>query len=94
MRRLKNDVKVSLAYMGAFLTPRLDKLGEFDGITAGSGIEGAGETERRMDGDDPNDERRLCDVGGGFIGSANEFGVPGADGTGDPAPIITPSDTK
>jgi hypothetical protein len=93
-RRRKNEVKVSLAYMGAFLTPSPDKLGEFDGITAGRGIEGAGETERRMDGEEPNDERRLCDVGGGFIGRANELGVPGADGTGDPAPIIAPSDTK
>ena len=53
-------------------------LGDVDGITAGSGIEdGAGETERRDC--EPKEERRLCDVGG-FMGRANDAGVPdGAD---------------
>lgn len=46
--------------------PMLLMLGEF-GMTAGNGIEGAGEAERRIDGDDPKDERRLCEVGGGCI---------------------------
>lgn len=55
------------------------------GMTAGRGIEGAGEADRRMDGDDPKEERRLCDVGGGCIwGSASDCGVPGIDGTGEP----------
>src|SRR6478752_4250616 len=72
VKRRKNDVRVSLAYMGAFLTPpragwlpvaRLPMLGEL-GMTAGRGMEGAGEAERRIDGDEPNDDRRLCDVGG------------------------------
>ena len=65
----------------------LDGLGDADDMTAGSGIEGAGEAERRTDGDAfPNEDRLLCDVGGGgFIGKASEAGVPGADGAGDPA---------
>jgi len=59
-------------------------LGEF-GMTAGRGMEGAGEAERRMDGDEPKDERRLWDVGGGcIVGSASDCGVPGIEGTGDP----------
>jgi hypothetical protein len=87
VRRLKKDVNVSFAYIGAFLTPivpMLPMLGEL-GMTAGRGMEGAGDADRRIDGDDPNDERRLCEVGGGFIGKAKDCGVPGADGTGDPA---------
>lgn len=44
----------------------LFKLGEL-GMTAGKGIDGAGEADRRMEGDEPNDERRLCDVGGGCM---------------------------
>lgn len=56
-------------------------------MTAGRGNEGAGETDRLMEGDDPNEDRRLCDVGaGGFIGNARLCGVPGTDGTGDAAP--------
>ena len=80
VKRRKNDVRVSLAYMGAFLTPlrpgwvpvaRLPMLGEL-GMTAGKGIEGAGEADRRIDGDEPNEDRRLWEVGGGFIGSASD----------------------
>lgn len=61
-------------------------LGEAAGITAGKGIEGLGETERRMDcaETEPNEERRLCVVCGGFMGRANDCGVPGAEGAGDP----------
>lgn len=62
------------------------KLGEF-GITAGNGIDGAGEAERRIEGDDiaPKEERRLWDVGGGCIaGKARDCGVPGIEGTGEP----------
>ena len=48
-------------------------------ITAGSGMDGAGETERLEEKDD----RRLWLMTlGGFMG--NEVGVPGAEGTGDP----------
>lgn len=55
------------------------------GLTAGSGIEGAGEADLRTDGEaQPKDERRLCETGGGFIGRAREVGVPGIDGAGDP----------
>jgi len=58
--------------------------GEF-GITAGSGIDGAGEADRRMEGEDPKDVRRLCDVGGAcIVGSTSDCGVPGIDGTGEP----------
>jgi hypothetical protein len=65
-------------------------LGEF-GITAGSGMDGAGEADRRIDGDDmaPKDDRRLCDVGGGCIaGRARDCGVPGIEGTGEPMPRV------
>jgi hypothetical protein len=72
--------------------PRLLKLGEF-GMTAGKGIDGAGEADRRMEGDEPNEERRLCDVGGGcIVGNANDCGVPGIEGTGDPmARLVSPT---
>lgn len=54
-------------------------------MTAGRGIDGAGDADRRMDGDEPNDERRLCDVGGGcIVGKASDCGVPGIEGTGEP----------
>lgn len=92
VRRRKKDVNVSLAYIGAFLTPSPATLGEFDGITAGKGIDGAGETDRRTEGDEPKDERRLCEVGGGFMGRAKELGVPGADGTGEPIANADPSE--
>lgn len=56
------------------------------GITAGSGIDGAGLTDRR---DDENDDRRLwLMMLGGFMGSAMDVGVPGADGTGDPTGLL------
>lgn len=62
----------------------LPMLGEF-GMTAGRGMDGAGEAERRMDGEEPKDERRLCEVGGGcIVGRASDWGVPGIDGTGEP----------
>lgn len=74
--------------MLAFLMPRPPPkygLGEFSiGLTAGKGIEGAGDAERRIEGEDPKDDRRLCVItAGGFIGSANEVGVPGIEGEGD-----------
>lgn len=83
---LKNDVKVSFAYRLPFLTPVEYGLGEASiGITAGSGIEGAGEAERRIAGEDPNEDLRLWLTAlGGFIGSAIVVGVPGAEGAGDP----------
>lgn len=68
------------------MVPMLLKLGEF-GMTAGRGMDGAGDAERRIDGDDiaPKEERRLCDVGGGCMaGKAKDCGVPGIDGTGEP----------
>lgn len=37
-----------------------------------------------MDGEDPNEDRRLCEIVGGFIGSARDVGVPGIDGAGEP----------
>jgi hypothetical protein len=53
----KKDVNVSFAYRLAFLKPRLLLvwwgLGDASiGITAGRGIEGAGETERRDEKED------------------------------------------
>ena len=52
-------------------------------------MEGLGDTERLTEVPlpicEPKDERRLCEVGGGFIGSgARDCGVPGAEGAGDP----------
>jgi len=50
-------------------------------MTAGKGIDGAGDTDRREE----NEDRRLwLTTLGGFMGSAKEVGVPGAEGTGDP----------
>lgn len=50
------------------------------GMTAGSGIDGAGDTDRW----DENDERRLwLTTLGGFMGKANDVGVPGAEGAGE-----------
>jgi len=63
---------------------KLLMLGEL-GMTAGRGMDGAGDTDRRIEGEEPNDDRRLWDVGGGFMGSASDWGVPGAEGTGEPA---------
>lgn len=59
-----------------------DGLGEGSiGMTAGKGMDGAGETDRREE----NEDRRLWLMTlGGFMGSANDVGVPGAEGTGDP----------
>lgn len=54
------------------------------GITAGNGSDGAGEAERRIEGDEPNEERRLWLMTlGGFMGRVNVVGVPGADGPGE-----------
>lgn len=89
--RRKNEVRVSLAYRLAFFMPApiVDVtewvLGEASmGITAGKGIDGAGESERREE----NEERRLwLTTLGGFMGSVAEVGVPGAEGTGDPMDV-------
>lgn len=70
------------------LDPRLPEpngLGEFSiGLIAGNGIEGAGDADLLIDGDEPNDDLRLWDTAGGFIGSAKDVGVPGMDGAGEP----------
>ena len=47
-------------------------------------MDGAGDADRLIDGEDPNDDRRLCEIAGGFIGSASDVGVPGREGAGDP----------
>ena len=51
-------------------------------------MEGLGDTERLTEVPfpicEPKDDRRLCEVGGGFIGSASDCGVPGAEGAGEP----------
>jgi hypothetical protein len=75
--------------MLVFFTPKpiaAFKLGEeISGRIAGSGSEGpvAGDADRRNDGDDPNDDRRLCENAGGSIGSGVVRGVPGFEGAGD-----------
>ena len=53
------------------------------GLTAGSGNDGAGDADRRIDGEDPNEERRLWDRGGGSMGKFIALGVPGVEGAGD-----------
>lgn len=67
-------------------------LGEF-GMTAGKGIDGAGDADRRIEGEEPNDDRRLWDVGGGcMVGKASDCGVPGIEGTGEPiARLLSPT---
>ena len=35
-----------------------------------------------MDGDEPNEDRLLCEIAGGFIGKAKDVGVPGIEGEG------------
>ena len=82
--RRKKEVNLSALTYSNVLKPKPLKLGDVLGMTAGRGREGAGDAERRMAGDEPNDDRRLRDVGGGFIGKARLRGVPGAEGTGDP----------
>jgi hypothetical protein len=85
-KRRKKEVRVSLAYRWAFFIPRPVTggicLGDGSiGMTAGKGMEGAGEAERL----DENDDLRLWLITlGGFMGRGIEVGVPGADGTGDP----------
>ena len=96
-RRRKKDVKVSFAYKFAFLDPKLMVLpkgfGECSiGLTAGKGIDGAGDADLRIEGDDPKDERLLCEIAGGFIGSAREVGVPGMEGAGDAGANDVPSE--
>ena len=63
-----------------------ERLGDAEGMTAGKGMDGLGETDRLMlfAACEPKDDRLLCEVGGGFIGSARDCGVPGADGRGEP----------
>lgn len=60
-------------------------------MTAGRGNDGAGETDRRIDiaGDAPPKEDLLLwlIVLGGFIGNAEDVGVPGHDGVGDPIAV-------
>lgn len=64
--------------------PAAKGFGEFSiGRTAGSGIDGAGDADRLMDGEEPKEDRRLWEIAGGFIGSASVVGVPGIDGAGD-----------
>jgi hypothetical protein len=54
------------------------------GITAGSGMEGAGDADRL---DEKEDLREWLITLGGFIGSAIDVGVPGAEGIGEPTVI-------
>jgi len=94
--RRKNDFKVSLAYMWEFLTPVLKEgFGDSIGMTAGSGKDGAGETDLLIDiaGDEaPKDDRLLwLTTLGGFIGSAMDVGVPGQEGPGDPIALFEDS---
>jgi hypothetical protein len=62
-----------------------DRLG--DGMTAGNGMDGLGDCDLcRIDWlmCEPNEDLRLCVVGGGFIETASDCGVPGAEGFGEP----------
>ena len=47
-------------------------------------MDGAGDADLRMAGDELKDERLLCELAGGFIGRAREIGVPGTEGAGEP----------
>jgi hypothetical protein len=60
------------------------KLGdEISGLTAGRGRDGAGEADRRKEGDEPKDDRRLEVMAGGSIGNGVVSGVPGFEGAGE-----------
>lgn len=88
--RRKKEVNVSFAYRLAFFIPEPTVviecgLGEASmGMTAGSGIEGAGDGERR---EEKEDRRLWLTTLGGFIGNEVDVGVPGADGTGEPIDV-------
>jgi hypothetical protein len=57
---------------------------EISGRIAGSGNEGAGDADLRKEGDEPKDERRLDNAGGGgSMGSGVVSGVPGFEGAGE-----------
>jgi hypothetical protein len=66
-------------------------LGDEEGLTAGKGSAGDGEADRLnaetddCAGDPENDDLRLEENGGGFMGIDIEVGVPGVDGVGDGA---------
>jgi hypothetical protein len=69
-----------------------ERLGE--GMTAGRGIDGLGDCDLCLIDWlmwEPKDERRLCVVGGGFIETASDCGVPGAEGFGEPIDSDTAS---
>lgn len=52
VNRRKNEDTASFPYILALRTPKPTKgLGEAEGMTAGSGMEGAGDAERRKDGE-------------------------------------------
>jgi len=61
------------------------------GITAGKGIDGAGDADRRMDlavEAAPKEDLLLwLMVLGGFIGNATDVGVPGHEGAGEPTAL-------
>lgn len=82
--------------MLAFFTPILPRrLGEDDssGFTAGSGREAAGEADLRIEGEEPKEDRRLCETGGGSIGKVVVvMGVPGVDGAGEATAIEAAAD--
>jgi hypothetical protein len=85
--RRKKEVIVSLWYRLVFLTARpmaALRLGEeISGRTAGNGREGAGEADRRNEGDEPKDDRLLDAMIGGSIGRGVVKGVPGLEGAGE-----------
>ena len=67
-----------------FFTPRPFTLGEKSiGFTAGRGSAGEGEVDLRIEGEEPNELRRLAASIGGFMGRENEVGVPGVEGAGE-----------
>lgn len=95
MRRRKKDVRVSLWYRFAFLAKRAWGLGDAEGIMAGRGIDGAGDADRRIAGEElPKEDRLLEEAGGGGIGKAEEAGVPGAEGAGDAAGLDDASEVS
>ena len=86
VNRRKKEVNVSLAYMLEFRAPSPPSTlgdGSSIGLTAGKGSDGAGDAERRMDGEEPKEDRRLCDTGGGSMGRFDAIGVPGVDEAGE-----------
>ena len=90
LNRRKKESRASLWYRYIDFGPCW-AFGDEDGFTAGRGNAGDGDADRRnaemedCAGDPENEDRRLEEKGGGFIGIDIDVGVPGVEGVGEGA---------